>query len=181
MIDLNDLNAEYSSVVGGVSFFLARKGFAFDNVINFEVVLANGEVVEANAKENPDLFLALKGGSNNFGVVTRFDLSTFTQDDFWGGVIFYNDTVSAQLIKAFVDLNKAVGFDEYAAVIISFAYTSSTGFIAVGNLEYTKQLPNPPILQPFASLQPQFYNTMRISNLTDFAREFVQFQPKGRR
>lgn len=62
-----------------MSFFAPRYGFACDNVINFEVVLASGDIVNANAHENPDLWFALKGGSNNFGVVTRFDLRTFKQ------------------------------------------------------------------------------------------------------
>ena len=39
--------------------------------------------------ENPDLFMALKDGSNNFGIVTRYDLQTFPQGDFWGGFTFY--------------------------------------------------------------------------------------------
>ncbi|ROW15441.1 hypothetical protein VPNG_02432 [Cytospora leucostoma] len=41
---------------GGLSFFSSREGFVCDNVINYEVVLASGRVVNANANENPDLF-----------------------------------------------------------------------------------------------------------------------------
>lgn len=149
--------------------------------MNYEVVLASGQVVHANAKENPDLWLALKGGSNNFGVVTRFDLSSFVQGDFWGGTILYNDTSSPLLLKAFVDLNKAAGFDEYAALILSFSYVSSMAFVVSANIEYTKPLANPETFQPFTSIQPQLFNTMRISNQTDFTTEFVQFQPNGRR
>lgn len=43
---------------------------AADNVRNFEVVLGNGSIVEANAQVNPDLFWALKGGGPNFGMST---------------------------------------------------------------------------------------------------------------
>lgn len=42
-----------------------------DQVVNYEVVLADGSIVEANATTNSDLFRALKGGSNNFGIVSR--------------------------------------------------------------------------------------------------------------
>jgi len=52
-------------------------------------VLANGQIVDANASSYSDLFYALKGGSNNFGVVTRIDLKTFPQGKFWGGFIGY--------------------------------------------------------------------------------------------
>ena len=74
---------------GGISYFSAWKGFACDNVVNYEVVIASGETVNVNAKENADLWLALKGGSNNFGIVTRFDLKAFPQGDLWEGVQFF--------------------------------------------------------------------------------------------
>jgi hypothetical protein len=50
-----------------------------------QVVLANGTIVNASFKENPDLHKALKGGNNNFGIVTRFDLRAFPQGEIWAG------------------------------------------------------------------------------------------------
>lgn len=44
-------------------------------VENWEIVLANGTVVNANANENADLWKAQKGGSGNLGFVTRIDQS----------------------------------------------------------------------------------------------------------
>lgn len=137
--------------------------------------------MNANANENSDLWRALKGGSNNFGVVTRFDLRAFPQGNFWGGMILYDDSTSPQLLKAFANLNKAIDFDEYAALILSFSYVSSFGFIVSANMEYTRPVANPPTFRPFTSIQPQFSSTMRISNQTDFTTEFVQSQPNGRR
>ncbi|KFA77966.1 hypothetical protein S40288_07713 [Stachybotrys chartarum IBT 40288] len=61
---------------GGNSFYTGRFGFGCDTVMGFQVVLANGTIVEATADENPDLWRALKGGGSNFGIVTRFDLET---------------------------------------------------------------------------------------------------------
>jgi FAD/FMN-containing dehydrogenase len=52
---------------GGLSYLSDKYGLACDNVVNFEVVLADGTVVNANNDEHSDLFWALKGGSNNFG------------------------------------------------------------------------------------------------------------------
>ena len=42
-------------------------GLACDNGVNFEVILADGSLVNATLEENSDLFYALKGGTNNFG------------------------------------------------------------------------------------------------------------------
>ncbi|KAL8755064.1 MAG: hypothetical protein Q9184_004908 [Pyrenodesmia sp. 2 TL-2023] len=171
-----------TSRIGGISYFSARYGFACDNVINYQVVLASGTIVSANATSHPDLFVALKGGGNNFGVVTRFDLAAFPQGNFWGGFILYHDSTSPQLLTAFSGLDKAAGFDEYAALILSFSYVQTMdSYVASANMEYTKPEENPPAFQPFTSIQPHLQNTMRISNQTDFTTEFIQFQPNGRR
>jgi FAD/FMN-containing dehydrogenase len=68
---------------GGNSYYTGLYGFACDNIANFEVVLANGDIVNANAKSHSDLWIALRGGSGNFGIVTRFDM--YTAQDLWGG------------------------------------------------------------------------------------------------
>ncbi|KAI8946216.1 FAD-binding domain-containing protein [Xylaria longipes] len=60
---------------GGLSFFSSSEGFIADNVINYQIVLASGEIVNANAKDHPDLWRALRGGGNNFGVHHYFSPS----------------------------------------------------------------------------------------------------------
>ena len=69
---------------GGQSYFAYARGFVRDNVISYEVVLADGRIVNANTDTNRDLWVALKGGANNFGVVTKFDLRVFSQGQLWG-------------------------------------------------------------------------------------------------
>ena len=60
--------------LGGGTGYLARKmGIAADNLISAQVVTASGELVAASENENPDLFWAIRGGSSNFGIVTRFE------------------------------------------------------------------------------------------------------------
>jgi FAD/FMN-containing dehydrogenase len=50
-------------------------GLSCDNVRGFTVIVADGSIVRANGKENPDLFWALRGGGGNFGVVTEFEVT----------------------------------------------------------------------------------------------------------
>lgn len=71
---------------GGLSFYAGRDGFACDNVVAYQVVLADGSIVTAKVGENEDLFLALKGGSNNFGIVTLFIMRTKPLGPVWGVV-----------------------------------------------------------------------------------------------
>ncbi|TGJ75891.1 hypothetical protein E0Z10_g10942 [Xylaria hypoxylon] len=81
------------AVGAGFSYLVNENGLAVDNVINYEVVLANATIVNANATDNPDLFRALKGGSNNFGVVTAFTfLTVSTEGSVYGGILYYNES-----------------------------------------------------------------------------------------
>ncbi|KAH4298648.1 hypothetical protein HBH64_013240 [Parastagonospora nodorum] len=79
-------------VTGGLSYFYESTRFVCDNVINFQVVLSSGDVVQANKDSHSDLFCARKGGTNTFNTVTRFDLPAFLQGKTWGGALYYLST-----------------------------------------------------------------------------------------
>lgn len=51
---------------GGKTFYNCRVGFACDQVVKYQAVLADGSTVEANDTINFDLFRVLKGGSNSW-------------------------------------------------------------------------------------------------------------------
>ena len=57
---------------GGIGHLTRQCGLTIDNLMSVDMVLADGSFVTANAKENSDLFWAVRGGGGNFGVVTSF-------------------------------------------------------------------------------------------------------------
>ncbi|KAJ5464448.1 FAD-linked oxidoreductase [Penicillium daleae] len=102
----------------GMSFLSTQYGWAANNVVNFEVVLANGTVVNANAKENTDLFASLKGGGNNFGVVTAYTMQTHPIGKVWGGNYVFTADKTPQVLTAL--RNFADNYpDDKAAIILT--------------------------------------------------------------
>ncbi|UKZ84028.1 hypothetical protein TrVFT333_011844 [Trichoderma virens FT-333] len=74
---------------GGIAFASVDKGFGANSVINYEVVLSNDTIVNANEEENEDLFRAMKLPSTNYGIVTRFDMRTYQSSEIWAAVNIY--------------------------------------------------------------------------------------------
>ncbi|KAG6908411.1 hypothetical protein DXG01_004772 [Tephrocybe rancida] len=72
---------------GGYSWLTNQHGLTIDTVVAFELVKPSGAIVTVTATSDPNLFFGLKGGMNNFGIVTRFTLKTFPQGQVWGGLI----------------------------------------------------------------------------------------------
>ncbi|KAL9022688.1 MAG: hypothetical protein Q9185_000117 [Variospora sp. 1 TL-2023] len=167
---------------GGMSFFAPRYGFVCDQVQNFEVALADGQIVNANATSRADLWFALKGGSNNFGIVTRFDLKAFSQGKIWGGSVYNPITTLPDQIQAFVEFNNAASFDTNAALINIYIYIRHLGGWTASNLlVYTKPEVNPRVLRPFTDIRPQLGSTMRLTTLSDVTHEQVNTVPVGAR
>jgi FAD/FMN-containing dehydrogenase len=88
---------------GGLGHLTRKCGLAIDNLIEAEVVLANGEQVRANADENSDLYWALRGGGGNFGVVTSFKFQLHDVGTVIAGPTFWPVESGAEVLRAYRD------------------------------------------------------------------------------
>lgn len=170
---------------GGLSMFSARTGFSCDSVIEFEVVLASGELVRANAEENSDLWISLKGGLNNFGIVTSFKMNTFKSADIWGGVTIYmSDNMAETFSQLIHNACDFVHGDPDQNVHAMFSIGTFFGHQAVTCVMYdTQGKENPPSLQRFTGMENQVKeaSTMRTSTHRGFVDELSKYSDDGKR
>jgi FAD/FMN-containing dehydrogenase len=86
--------------LGGGHGYLSRKyGLTIDNLIEVDVVLADGRFVTANESAHKGLFWALRGGGGNFGVVTSFVFRAHPVKDIFGGLILWDVKEARQVMR----------------------------------------------------------------------------------
>src|SRR6186997_207098 len=90
--------------LGGGTGYLTRKyGLTIDNLLEADVVLADGSFVTASKAQHADLFWALCGGGGNFGVVTSFLFQAHPVHTVYAGPIFWEATHAQAVMRAYRD------------------------------------------------------------------------------
>src|SRR5271165_5980935 len=84
---------------GGIGHLTRACGLAIDNLLEADVVLADGRLVHASREENPDLFWAIRGGGGNFGVVTSFLFALHPIKTIVGGPMLWPLERAAEIMR----------------------------------------------------------------------------------
>lgn len=101
--------------LGGGHGYLSRKyGLTADNLIEADIVLADGSFVTANEKQYSDLFWALRGGGGNFGIVTSFKYQLHPVDNVVAGPMFWPVDQTEKLMRWYRDWLPGAPADIYA-------------------------------------------------------------------
>ncbi|KAH9054943.1 FAD-binding domain-containing protein [Lactarius vividus] len=133
---------------GGYAFMSNQYGLSIDNMAGYELVLPNGTITNVT-QSNKDLWFALRGGGNNFGIVTKFIYKTVPQGQVWGGTLHYSvdqlDLVRDAVVKF------QLQNDTKAAVNVYVIYTPA-GAISIGLVFYNEPTPAPGIFDDFLAI-----------------------------
>ncbi|KAJ7654333.1 FAD-binding domain-containing protein [Mycena rosella] len=106
---------------GGYSWKTNQYGLTVDTVVAYELVKPNGTIVTVTASSDEDLFFGLKGGLNNFGIVTQFTLKTVPQGQVWGGLITYT-VAQIPAVSAAVEQFASTVTDPKAGIIPAYNF-----------------------------------------------------------
>jgi FAD/FMN-containing dehydrogenase len=88
---------------GGIGNLTRKLGLSIDNVLGFDVVLADGSFVHATEDDHDDLFWALRGGGGNFGVVTAFTFRLSPVPSVVGGPTLWTLDRAEEILKWYRD------------------------------------------------------------------------------
>lgn len=172
---------------GGISFFSNMYGWACDNVASYTVVTASGDAITASSELNTDLYWALRGGGNNFGLVTNFELLTYPQQQglMWIGKVTHPGARNATLIEVFVDFG-IKGMDPRATLLFSIVYVQKQDqFLCVSELDYAEPLLNetqhPVVFESFFNVADSLQVIKKTKTIVEVIGDHSASNPNGLR
>ena len=160
---------------GGISYFGSVRGWDDNHILNYEVVTADSKILQVNARSHPDLFWALKGGSSNFGIVTRFDLETFPLQSIYAGFFSQDAANVGKLIDAiaqYCDPQHGGNLDSKTAIDANLFYDAQTQTLTgLSNVFYNGTVNGTlPAFENFTSL-PTVSTTVRDKTFASWLSE----------
>jgi FAD/FMN-containing dehydrogenase len=108
-----------STLGGGIGWLMGRFGMTIDNVLAFELVTADGEILNVSANEHPDLFWALRGGGGNFGVVTAFIYRVYELGPVFGGMAIFHLATAPLALRMYRQITSAAPDELLAHAVLA--------------------------------------------------------------
>ncbi|KAJ7701558.1 hypothetical protein B0H17DRAFT_1244389, partial [Mycena rosella] len=168
------LEPYHLGTIGGRTSDVGVAGFLLggdDNVVAYEVVRADGTIVVATPHSYSDLYWAIKYGSTNFGIVTRFDMSTFPLDKIWGGALFYDISYARPLLDSLVNFTAKLADDPKGMSAFGFLWNADAqDYIIWAPSVYLQPVAFPPLFSDLEKFKP-LSSTMRMASLAEITDE----------
>jgi len=113
---------------GGMGHLMRSLGLSSDNLLNAEIVTADGRVLQASETENPDLFWAIRGGGGNFGIATRLEFQLHPMPPtVFGGLIFYAPENGPKLMRMYNEICKTM--PDQVTTILGYLHAPPLPFV----------------------------------------------------
>lgn len=93
---------------GGLGLLSRQYGYAADHVRSIDVVTADAELRLVSAESDPELFWALRGGRDNFGVVTGMEVDLFSVERLYGGALVFDGEIAAEVLRTWKQWTETV-------------------------------------------------------------------------
>ena len=134
-----------------------------------------------NERSHPDLYFALRGGMNNFGIVTHFTMRAVDQGQMYSGQRTYSPDKRSTITDQAYELTTRWKNDTAMSFYYSFGYDQQTNNYSLAvSQEYSQPVSSP---APFNRLNqiPFETSTLRVGQLTEFTEEVASATPPGGR
>ncbi|MFI1798834.1 FAD-binding oxidoreductase [Streptomyces sp. NPDC020379] len=106
-------------LVGGGAGLLGRRfGYAADHVRRLRMVTADGRLREVTAEADPDLFWAVRGGKDNFGLVVGMEVDLFPVSRLYGGGLYFPGEATAEVLHAYAEWVRHVPEEMASSVLL---------------------------------------------------------------
>ncbi|KAI9446106.1 FAD-binding domain-containing protein [Lactarius indigo] len=147
---------------GGFSYKSNEYGLSVDNVVSYDLVLPNGTITTVTSNDT-DLWFGLRGGMNNFGIVTKFVVKSYPQSKIWGGFMFYPQDQLNVVKDALVRYQQKQDVKASVAVILSYG----SGQLTLGSfLFYDAPVPPQGLFDDFLAI-PTTLKNVSTKSFTD--------------
>jgi FAD/FMN-containing dehydrogenase len=150
-----------------------------DNLLAVDLVTAQGELLTANAKENSDLFWALRGGGGNFGVVTGLEFQLHPVTEVLAGMVIHSLARAREALQFYREYTRSSPDDLTvdAAIVTAPDGNAVLGFIPCycgSPVEGEK------MLAPLRAYGPPVADLVRPMTVTEAHALSDPFSPAGR-
>jgi len=165
---------------GGFGNLMGKYGLALDNVIGVDIVTADGQLLTANAAENPDLFWGVRGSSGNLGIVTSLEYRLHEVGPVLGGAVFHPVAKTRDVLHFCREYVETIP-DELILQGGAFSLPDGTQVFGVGVCYCGSSLSEgEKLLKPLRDFGPPMADMIQKMSYVQLQGMFEPFFPNGR-
>jgi FAD/FMN-containing dehydrogenase len=165
---------------GGTGWLMGKYGLAIDNVLSFELVTADGQLLKASAEENPDLFWGLRGGGGNFGVVTAIKYQLYPLGQVLAGMVIHPLSNARQTLRFYRDFSQATRDEVTAYAFMATVPDVGPAVIMMAGYFGDDLTEGERLLAPLRQFGPPLVDLIQPRAYPDFLAMVDPLAPDGR-